>query len=111
MLTLNVNGEDVTMSWKDWSGALIGTGKFTDADFETKLYITAQMEELYLQKYYRIPLASATNVSLLSYQVDYYTEDYNLMYGFGGLRLMTFNYSDAEWAEYVAEEGGTLSYE
>ena len=111
MLTLNVNGEDVTMSWKDWSGALIGTGRFTDADFATKLYITAQMEELYLQKYYRIPLASATNVSLLSYQVDYYTDDYNLMYGFGGLRLMTFNYSDAEWAEYVAEEGGTLSYE
>lgn len=111
MLTLNVNGEDVTMSWKDWSGALIGTGRFTDADFATKLYVTAQMEELYLQKYYRIPLASATNVSLLSYQVDYYTEDYNLMYGFGGLRLMTFNYSDAEWAEYVAEEGGTLSYE
>lgn len=111
MLTLNVNGEDVTMSWKDWSGALIGTGRFTDADFATKLYVTAQMEELYLQKYYRIPLASATNVSLLSYQVDYYTEDYNLMYGFGGLRLMTFNYNDAEWAEYVAEEGGTLSYE
>ena len=111
MLTLNVNGEDVTMSWKDWSGALIGTGRFTDADFATKLYITAQMEELYLQKYYRIPLAGMTNVSLLSYQVDYYTEDYNLMYGFGGLRLMTFNYSDAEWAEYVAEEGGTLSYE
>lgn len=111
MLTLNVNGEDVTMSWKDWSGALIGTGRFTDADFATKLYITAQMEELYLQKYYRIPLAGKTNVSLLSYQVDYYTEDYNLMYGFGGLRLMTFNYSDAEWAKYVAEEGGTLSYE
>ena len=111
MLTLNVNGEDVTMSWKDWSGALIGTGRFTDADFATKLYITAQMEELYLQKYYRIPLAGKTSVSLLSYQVDYYTEDYNLMYGFGGLRLMTFNYTDAEWAEYVAEEGGTLSYE
>lgn len=66
--------------------ALIGTGRFTDADFATKLYITAQMEELYLQKYYRIPLAGKTSVSLLSYQVDYYTEDYNLMYGFGGLR-------------------------
>ena len=111
MLTLNVNGEDVTMSWKDWSGALIGSGKFTDADFATKLYITAQMEELYLQKYYRIPLAGTTVSSLLSYQVDYYTEDYNIMYGFGDLRLMTFNYNDAEWAEYVAEEGGTLSYE
>ena len=27
------------------------------------------------------------------------------------LRLMTYNYTDAEWDEYVAEEGGTLSYE
>lgn len=111
MLTLNVNGEDVTMSWKDWSGALIGTGKFTDADFKTKLYITAQMEELYLQKYYRIPLAGTTTSSLLSYQVDYYTDEYNIMYGFGELRLMTYNYTDAEWDKYVAEEGGTLSYE
>ena len=110
-LTLNVNGEDVTMTWKDWSGALIGTGRFTDADFATKLYITAQMEELYLQKYYRIPLAGTTASSLLSYQVDYYTDEYNIMYDFGGLRLMTYNYTDAEWAEYVAEEGGTLSYE
>ena len=66
MLTLNVNGEDVTMSWKDWSGALIGTGRFTDADFATKLYVTAQMEELYLQKYYRIPLAGKTNVKVIS---------------------------------------------
>lgn len=110
-LTLNVNGEDVTMTWKDWSGALIGTGKFTDADFKTKLYITAQMEELYLQKYYRIPLAGTTTSSLLSYQVDYYTDEYNIMYGFGELRLMTYNYTDAEWDKYVAEEGGTLSYE
>ena len=110
-LTLNVNGEDVTMTWKDWSGALIGTGRFTDADFATKLYITAQMEELYLQKYYRIPLAGTTASSLLSYQVDYYTDEYNIMYDFGGLRLMTYNYTDAEWAAYVAEEGGTLSYE
>ena len=110
-LTLTVNGEDVTMTWQEWSRALIGTGKFTDADFATKLYITAQMEELYLQKYYRIPLAGTTAPSLLSYQVDYYTDEYNIMYDFGGLRLMTYNYSDAEWAEYVASEGGTLSYE
>ena len=110
-LTLTVNGEEVTMTWKEWSRALIGTGKFTDADFATKLYITAQMEELYLQKYYRIPLAGTTATSLLSYQLDYYTDEYNIMYDFGGLRLMTYNYTDAEWADYVAAEGGTLSYE
>ena len=48
---------------------------------------------------------------MLSYQCSYYTPDYNIMYGFGGIELMTYNYTDAEWAEFVAEQGGTLSYE
>ena len=98
------------MTWQEWSRALIGTGRFTSADFETKLAITAFMEEEYLGKLYRIPLASSTSCSMLAYQVSYYTEEYNIMYGFGGLRLMTYNYTDAEWAEYVAEEG-ELAYE
>ena len=110
-LTINVNGEDVTMSWQAWSRALIGSGPYADADFATKLHVTAVMEEEYLKKYYRIPLAGTTACELLSYQLSYYTENYNIMYGFGGLELMSYNYTDAEWAEYVASEGGTLSYE
>jgi oligopeptide transport system substrate-binding protein len=110
-LTINVNGEDVTMTWYEWSGALIGTGKYTDADFETKLKITATMEEEFLKKYYRIPLAGSCICEMLAYQCSYYTEDYNIMYGFGGIQLMKYNYSDAQWAEYVQSQGGTLSYE
>ena len=111
MLTLTVNGEDVTMTWQDWSGALIGTGMFAEADFETKLEITAAMEELYLKKIYRIPLCATTACFMLGYQIDYYTQDYNIMYDFGGMRLMNFAYTDAEWAEYVASQNGALSYE
>ena len=70
----------------------------------------AQLEEIYLKFYYRIPLCSTTVCTLLSYQINYYTEDYNIMYGFGGLRLMTYNYNDADWAAYVKSEGGTLNY-
>ena len=44
-------------------------------------------------------LMTTTLPSMLSYQCSYYTEDYNIMYGFGGLELMTYNYTDAEWAE------------
>ena len=33
------------------------------------------------------------------------------MYGYGGLRLMTYTYNDADWAAYVKSVGGTLSYE
>lgn len=108
--TLVVNGEEVTMTYQQWSQSMMGTGKFAEADFETKLAITAQLEEIYLKFYYRIPLCATTVCTLLSYQVNYYTEDYNIMYGFGGLRLMTYNYNDADWAAYVKSEGGTLKY-
>ena len=110
-LTLNVEGEDVTMSWQEWSNALIGTGKFAASDNKTKLAVTAQLEELYLKKYYRIPFCGTTICSVLSYKNSYYTEDYNIMYGFGGMRLMSYNYTDAEWDAFVADQGGTLSYE
>jgi len=33
------------------------------------------------------------------------------MYDFGGLRLMSYNYNDAEWSDFVKSQGGTLSYE
>ena len=110
-LTLNVDGEEVTMTWQAWSQSMMGVGKYASASNETKLSITAQMEEAYLQKYYRIPLCSTTICEMLAYQVDYYTDVYNVMYDFGGLRLTHFNYTDAEWAEYVSSQGGTLSYE
>lgn len=110
-LTLKVNGEDVTMTWQAWSQSMVGTGRFASADNQTKLEITAQMEELYLAKYYRIPLCSMTTCSMLAYKCDYYTENYNIMYDFGGLRLMKFNYTDDEWTDYVASQNGTLSYE
>ena len=110
-LTINIEGEDVTMTWQDWSRALVGTGPYAGADAKVKLAVTATMEKEFLSKYYRIPLAGSCVASLLSYQVAYYTEDYNIMYGFGGMELMTYNYSDAEWVDYVASQGGELSYE
>ena len=99
------------MSWRDWSRSMVGTGAYATASLETKLQITADMEEQYLQKYYRIPLASSTSCSLLSYKCSYITPDYNLAYGWGGMELMQYNYTDAEWAEYVASQNGVLSYE
>jgi len=107
--TMVVNGETVTMTYQDWSGSMMGTGRFATADFATKLHITATLEEDYLNKFYRIPLASSTTCGMLSHKVSYYTEDYNIMYGWGGLELMKFNYTDKEWKAYV--KNNTLSYE
>ena len=110
-LTIEIDDKDVTMTWQDWSRALIGSGPYANASLSTKLHVTATMERELLQKYYRIPLASSCATFLQSYQVSYYTDVYNIMYGFGGMELMTYNYTDAQWADYVAKAGGTLSYE
>ena len=111
--TLKVNGEDVTMTCQDWSNCLIGTGKYANASFDVKLSILAQLEEKYLETYYRIPLCGTTACFLLSYKVNYYTETYNIMYDFGGIRLLKFQYDDAAWAEFVKNNStnGQLNYQ
>ncbi len=106
--TITVDGKDVTMTYQDWSRSMT-TGIFANASYETKLAITAELEYDFLNRYYRIPLASSTAVTLLSYKLDYYTDAYNIMYGFGGLELMKFNYNNQEWADFVKK--GTLKYE
>lgn len=110
-LTLTVEGQEVTKTWQEWSRCMVGSGDMANKSFETKLQILANMEEAFLNFVYRIPLCSTTLCSMLSYQANYYTQDYNIMYGYGGIELMTYNYTDAEWDEFVASQGGTLNYE
>ena len=110
-LTINVNGEDVTQTWQAWSGCMEGNGMFADADQTTKLKILAAIEENFIKKFYCIPLASSAICEMISYKVNYYTDEYNLFYGFGGLRLLSYNYDDTEWADFVSSQGGVLSYE
>ena len=90
---------------------MVGSGDMANKSFETKLQILATMEEEYMRFVYRIPFASTTVPMMCSYQIQQYTNEYNIMYGFGGTELLTYNYTDAEWAEFVAEQGGTLNYE
>lgn len=109
--TLTVEGKPVTMTWKDWSGALIGNGPYSTASNQVKLEVTAQLEEQYLRKFYRIPLCTTTICTLLSFKNSYYTDNYNVMYSFGGLELMKYHYNDAEWKEFLSTQNGTLNYE
>ena len=106
------DGNEVTdtLTWQEWGGALVGVGKYAGVSNDVKLAITAMLEERFLAKYYRIPLAVTTVCSILSYKVDEYTQNYNIMYGFGGFRLMKYSFTDEEWAAYVNEVGGELDY-
>jgi len=110
-LTLEVGGESVTMTYQEWSQSLVGTGVYASSDFETRLGITAMLEEAFLSKFYRIPIASSTECFLLSHQIEYYTDLYNVMYEFGGERFLQYGMDDYGWSLYVRENGGRLNYE
>ncbi len=114
-LTLEVEGQEVTMTWTQWTNSLLQDGCYADSDEHTKLQLYAQLEKLYMEKYYSIPMVHYRgyflNMPMLTgYKVDYYSQEYISGFGFGDIRLLRFNYTDAEWEAFVAENGGTLDY-
>ncbi len=123
-LTINVpvdgKATDVTMSLKQWSDALNGTATEVNgvtynfgsgqADIEVRLQILAAMEGKILESYNYLPMLQDGSMALLSQQVYYVVEDYNPIMGRGGITYTRYNYNEADWAAYVAEQGGELKY-
>ncbi len=81
-----------------------------DGDPETRLQILGNMENTILMMYNFIPLMDDAAAVLKSHQINYATEEYVFGMGFGGLKYYTYEYTDAEWDAYVAENNGELSY-
>ncbi len=102
--------ETVTDTFQNWALSINGSGAYaTDAD--AALAILSYLETGILGAYQCIPWSTETLCTMFSQKIAYATTTYNIMYAYGGIRLMTYNYSDAEWDEYVKSQGGTLSYE
>ena len=57
-----------------------------------------------------IPMLQDASMSLLSKQVYYVVDEYNPIMGRGGIRYLKYNYTKGEWADYVEDQGGELSY-
>ena len=110
------NGEDITetMSLMDWYDCLNGYGKYdwssNALEESQRLQLIAALEEAVLTKYYTVPLSYSFGASLLSYKVDYITYEYNTFMGYGGMKYMTYNYTDEEWADLLEELGGEIDY-
>ena len=102
--------EEKTMSYNAW-GTALNQGEFASASFELRNQIMGALEYNVLNMYYTIPLYCDASVSLDSKRLKYPTDEYNVMYGFGGLRFLDYTYSDQAWEKYVKSNGGTLSYE
>jgi predicted PurR-regulated permease PerM len=89
----------------------VSAGGALSDDMDARLFVLAAVETGVVKTYQCIPWATSTVCSLYSQKVTMGTTTYNIMYGYGGVRHMTYNFTDAEWDAYVAEQGGTLSYE
>lgn len=119
-MTLTIDGEEITMSVRDWALCLNGEMKtVNDKDYnfgygqtsvDNRLTILAAIERHMLTAYNCVPIMQDGSGSLLSQQVYYVVEDYIPMMGRGGISYTKYNYDDAEWAAFVAEQGGVLQY-
>ena len=121
MVTMTIEGEEITLSAFDWYQALNGTiitkdGReyvygMNDADVEVRLEILAGLENKILQLYYMLPIMQFGGKTLISKQRFYVLDEWvNPLIEFGPMR---YNYSDQEWAEVVEAEiaeHGQLQY-
>lgn len=110
-LTFDFNGdgaeETVENTYLNWQLSTIAGGAYA-GNVEARLYILARLENALLSGFRTLPICVGTDVLLYSQKVEYATTDANTFAAYGGIRLMSYNYDDAAWAEYCA---GGLSYE
>lgn len=110
MMTINIDGEDITMSASDWYTALHET-TYATADLDTRNTILAEMEKQVLEYYGVIPLSAASLATLYSQRIVLGSEEYiNALVGYGGLSQLTYTMDDAEWAKYCADKNNQLTY-
>lgn len=119
------DGKTYTASVWDWTEALAGavievtdqdgnTSEFSagssDGNEEDRFMVLVALEGAVLETYDMIPLVDDAAAQMRGMQVNYHTEDYIFGMGFGGMKYYTYNYDDAEWDQFVADQGGTLNY-
>jgi hypothetical protein len=112
------NGEDITetmtlMEWYDCLNANEGCKYDWSAgalEQSQRLQLIAALEKEVLKVYYSVPLANSFSASLMSYQTDYITYEYNTFMGYGGVKYMTYNFDDAAWEAEIAKVNGQLNY-
>lgn len=85
------NGNDVEEITSVW-------GNFADYTYPERCEVFAQLEYAYLDSFVTMPVYYRNSASLLSRKCEYATTDYLQIVGYGGLRFLTYNYTDEEWA-------------
>jgi len=110
-LTFTIDGADMTASLQEWAawgnsmdvpGITDVLGNFNDYSYNTRCQIMAGVERGLLAYYTTTPVYYRNVASLTSQKINYASPAYIQLVGFGGLTYITYNYDDAEWADYIA---------
>ena len=115
-------GETITMSIQNWYYCLNGLAESENqpqtynwgegfAPVEARLTILSALEEVTIKESRSVMLIADGGGSFLGAKFSYFSEDEHTFMGFGGLRYIEVNYTDAEWAEFVAANNNDLSAE
>ncbi|MCL2767767.1 MAG: ABC transporter substrate-binding protein [Synergistaceae bacterium] len=116
-LTFNVDGADVTASlkeWADWANSDLTLSlnetiaPFGSLTYDTRCAFFAGMERCFLSYYTTTPVYYRNVASLKSQKVNYAVDTCLQLVLFGTVRYYTYNYDDAGWADYIANN--TLDY-
>ena len=113
-------GQEFTMSLQNWYFCLNGLAEVNNAPVQknwdathapsaARLAILSALEEVVLKESRSIMLISDAGGSLLGAKFSYITDEYSTFMGFGGLRYIVVNYTDAEWTQFVQEHNNDLS--
>lgn len=98
-----------TKSLMQWYDSLNNEWAVGNLNDEYRVELIAALEGKVLTAYYTVPLSNDFSTSLMSFKTDYVSYDYNTFMAYGGIKYMKYNYSDAEWAQFV-KNSGELNY-
>ena len=101
-------GEDAVGMTDNGENVAVNAGIFAESGL--RLCILAACENALLERCDLIPLINDGKVTVRSYKINYGSETNVYGIGRGGVKYMTYNYSDAEWEEFLQSNGGTLVY-
>ena len=115
-------GETITMSVQNWYFCLNGLAESEGAakkynwdagkaPTDVRLMILSALEELTIKESRSVMLIADSGGSFLGAKFSYFSDVENVLMGFGGLRYMEVNYTDAEWTEFVKANNNNLENE
>ncbi len=113
-------GQEITMSVQNWYFCLNGQAAAENQDktynwgagyapVQVRLMILSALEELVIKESRSIMLISDSGGYFLGAKFSYFSEDEHTFMGFGGIRYMVVEYTEDEWADFVAENDYNLS--